>query len=108
MLIGMFTKSYTEVTPEEFIEQLPCDDKAKAALAKKLKGAKFETDRDNLMKIGGFTEADASDYAYLFAEAKVWQTFRNLVEMSGISEDKLLKAINLGVAVDSSTKIAVT
>ena len=108
MLIGMLTKSYTEVTPEEFIEQLPCDDKAKAALAKKLKGAKFETDRDNLMKIGGFTEADASDYAYLFAEAKVWQTFRNLVEMSGISEDKLLKAINLGVAVDSSTKIAVT
>lgn len=108
MLIGMFTKSYTEVTLEEFIEQLPCDDKAKAALAKKLKGAKFETDRDNLMKIGGFTEEDASDYAYLFAEAKVWQTFRNLVEMSGISEDKLLKAINLGVAVDSSTKIAVT
>ena len=108
MLIGMFTKNYTEVTPEEFIAQLPCDDKAKAALAKKLKGAKFETDRDNLMKIGGFTEEDASDYAYLFAEAKVWQTFRNLVEMSGISEDKLLKSINLGVAVDSSTKIAVT
>lgn len=79
MLIGMFTKSYTEVTPEEFIAQLPCDDKAKAALAKKLKGAKFETDRDNLMKIGGLTEEDASDYAYLFAEAKVWQTFRNLV-----------------------------
>lgn len=108
MLIGMFTGNYTRSTPDEVIAQLPCGDKEKAALAKKLKGVKFETDRDNLMKIGGFSEQDASDYAYLFAEAKVWQTFRNLVEMSGISENKVLKAINLGVAVDSSTKIAVT
>ena len=52
MLIGMFTGNYTRSTPEEIIAQLPCGDKAKSALAKKLKGAKFETDRDNLMKIG--------------------------------------------------------
>lgn len=108
MLIGMYTNSYTKAAPEEVIAQLPCDDKAKSALAKKLKGAKFETDRDNLMKIGGFTEADASDYAYIYAEAVVWQTFRNLVEMSGADEEKLLNCINRGVAVDSSTKIAVS
>ena len=59
MLIGMFTGNYTRSTPEEIIAQLPCGDKAKSALAKKLKGAKFETDRDNLMKIGGFSEQDA-------------------------------------------------
>ncbi len=108
MLIGMYTGNYTKSTPEEIIAQLPCDDKAKAALAKKLKGAKFETDRDNLVKIGGFTEEDASDYAYLYAEAVVWQTFRRIAEMSGADDARLLHCIDLGVAVDSSTKIAVT
>lgn len=108
MLIGMYTGNYTKSTPEEIIAQLPCDDKAKAALAKKLKGAKFDTDRDNLMKIGGFSEQDAGDYAYLFAEAVVWQTFRSIAEMSGADEARLLRCIDLGVAVDSSTKIAVT
>ena len=108
MLIGMYTNNYTKAAPAEVIAQLPCDGKAKAALAKKLKGAKFETDRDNLMKLGGFSEQDAGDYAYLYAEAVVWQTFRNLVEMSGADEEKLLNCINRGVAVDSSTKIAVT
>ena len=108
MLIGMYTGNYTMSTPEEIIAQLPCDDKAKAALAKKLKGAKFETDRDNLMKIGGFSEQDAGDYAYLYAEAVVWQTFRRIAEMSGADDARLLRCIDLGVAVDSSTKIAVT
>lgn len=108
MLIGMYTGNYTRSAPEEIIAQLPCDDKAKAALAKKLKGAKFETDRDNLVKIGGFTEEDASDYAYLYAEAVVWQTFRRIAEMSGADDARLLRCIDLGVAVDSSTKIAVT
>ena len=108
MLIGMFTGNYTRATPEEVIEQLPCDGKAKAALAKKLKGAKFETDRDNLMKLGGFSQQDASDYAYLYAEAVVWQTFRRISEMSGVNDEALLRCINLGVAVDSSTKLTVT
>lgn len=108
MLVGMYTGNYTKSTPEEVITQLPCGDKAKAALSKKLKGAKFETDRDNLMKIGGFAEQDASDYAYLYAEAVVWQTFRNIAEMSGADDARLLRCIDLGVAVDSSTKIAVT
>ena len=108
MLIGMYTGNYTRSTPEEIIAELPCDDKAKAALAKKLKGAKFETDRDNLMKIGGFSEQDAGDYAYLYAEAVVWQTFRRIAEMSGADDARLLRCIDLGVAVDSSTKITVT
>ena len=108
MLIGMYTGCYTKATPAEVIDQLPCDDKAKAALTKKLKGAKFETDRDNLIKIGGFSEQDASDYAYLYAEAAVWQTFRRISEMSGADDARLLRCINLGVAVDSSTKLTVT
>ncbi len=108
MLIGIFTGDYVKLTPADVIAQLPCDEKAKAALAKKLKGAKFETDRDNLMKIGGLPEADASDYAYMYAEAVVWQTLCRVAEMSGADKDAIIRSINLGVSVDSSTKIAVT
>ncbi len=108
MLIGIFTEGYVKSTPKEVIAQLPCDEKAKAALAKKLKGAKFETDRDNLMKIGGLSEADAGDYAYMFAEAAVWQTLCRVAEMSGADKEAIIRSINLGVSVDSSTKISVT
>lgn len=46
--------------------------------------------------------------SYLYAEAVVWQTFRRIAEMSGADDARLLRCIDLGVAVDSSTKIAVT
>lgn len=108
MLIGIFTEGFIKSSPKDVIAQLPCDDKAKAALAKKLKGAKFETDRDNLMKLGGLSEADAGDYAYMYAEAVVWQTLCRVAEMSGADKDAIIHSINLGVSVDSSTKISVT
>lgn len=108
MLIGIFTGDYIKSTPADVIAQLPCDEKAKAVLAKKLKGAKFETDRDNLMKIGGLSESDASDYAYMYAESVVWQTLCRVAEMSGADKGAIIRSINLGVSVDSSTKIAVT
>ncbi|MBD5130871.1 MAG: hypothetical protein HDT43_13255 [Ruminococcaceae bacterium] len=108
MIIGIFTEGFIKSLPKDVIAQIPCDEKAKAALAKKLKGAKFETDRDNLMKLGGLSEADAGDYAYMFAEAVVWQTLCRVAEMSGADKDAIIHSINLGVSVDSSTKISVT
>lgn len=108
MLVGMFTGEYTQLSPDEVIRGLPCDDKAQAALAKKLKGKNFESDRDNLMKLGGFNAADASDYAYLYAEAVIWRTFRSVCEMSGISEAQLQRDISLALSVGDTTKITVT
>ncbi|MCX4289806.1 MAG: hypothetical protein OSJ46_09950 [Duncaniella sp.] len=108
MLIGIFTKNYFKHMPKEVIDELPCDDKAKAVLSKKLKGANFDTDRDNLIKIGGLSQKDASDYAYMYAEAVVWQTLCRVAEMSGADKDAIIHSINLGVSVDSSTKISVT
>jgi len=108
MLIGIFTNDFIKSTPKEVIDQLPCNDKAKAVLSKKLKGANFETDRDNLIKIGGLSEKDASDYAYMYAEAVIWQTFCNIAEMSGADMDSIAKSIHLGVHVSDSTKLSVT
>lgn len=107
MLIGVFTGEFIRSMPEEVIAQIPCDDKAKAVLTKKLKGAKFETDRDTLMTVAGLAEADASDYAYMYAEAKVWQTLMRLSEMSGADVEQLIKQIRLGVAVSSAAKLTI-
>ena len=108
MLIGIFTNNFFKHMPKEIVDELPCDDKAKAVLSKKLKGANFETDRDNLIKIGGLSQKDASDYAYMYAEAVVWQTFCRVAEMSGADRDSIMKSINLGVTVGDSTKLSVT
>lgn len=108
MLEGMYTGEFAQLTPEEVVEQLPCDDNIKAALAKKLKGKNFESDRDNLIKLGGFSAADASDYAYMFAESVVWRTFCDVCEMSGITHAQLQRDISLALAVGDTTKITVT
>ncbi|MDE7361517.1 MAG: hypothetical protein K2N38_06235 [Oscillospiraceae bacterium] len=108
MLIGIFTEGFIKSSPKDVIAQLPCGDKAKAVLSKKLKGANFDTDRDNLIKIGGLSQKDASDYAYMYAEAVVWQTFCRVAEMSGADRENIMKSINLGVSVGDSAKLSVT
>ncbi len=109
MLIGLYTGDYTKAKPSEVIAQLPCSAEQKALLTKKLKGANFETDVKNLKEIGGFSESDASDYAYLFAEAVVYDTFFKLMKLSGNEDnaDEYIKEISVEMSVDDTTKITV-
>ncbi len=109
MLIGLYTGDYTKAKPSEVIAQLPCSAEQKALLTKKLKGANFETDVKNLKEIGGFSESDASDYAYLFAEAVVYDTFLKLMKLSGNNgnADEYIKEISVAVSVEDTTKITV-
>ena len=101
-----------KLTVDEFFTQLPCDSNAKAALRKKLKGANFKTDCKNLMTIGGFSEDDAADYAYLFAESLEWERFMTIVGTVGECSDYtdipgIIRAINSAISVTDSTKITV-
>lgn len=112
MLTGLFTGNYTKITPAEVIEQLPCDADQRKALAKKLKGASFETDKKSLMTIGGFSEDDAMDYAYMYADSIVWDMFQNVLQLSGndVTDEAieaLIKGINISLAVDETQKIAI-
>ena len=109
MLIGVYTGDYTKAKPSEVIAQLPCSAEQKAVLTKKLKGANFETDVKNLKEIGGFSESNASDYAYLFAEAVVYDTFLKLMKLSGNNgnADEYIKEISVAVSVEDTTKITV-
>ena len=101
-----------KLTVDEFFTQLPCDSNAKAALRKKLKGANFKTDCKNLMTIGGFSEDDAADYAYLFSESLEWERFMTIVGTVGECTDYtdipgIIRAINSAISVTDSTKITV-
>jgi len=60
MLVNLWQKSYTKMTVEEVIQQLPCDAESKTALGKKLKGANFKTDVKSLMAIAGFSRPTRS------------------------------------------------
>lgn len=110
MLIGLYTGNYTKMSPSEVIAQLPCSLEQQAILSKKLKGANFETDVKSLIEIGGFTEKDASDYAYLFAEAVVFDTFLRLVKVCGAEdnpEEYYIKGLSVAVSVEDTTKISI-
>lgn len=109
MLAGLYTGNYSETTRAEIIEQLPCDETAKLALVKKLKGASFDTDKKNLMKIGGVDEATAEHYAYFIAEAMIWESFTRLMSANGLegdaATDTMMKTIEAAIIVEQTPKI---
>lgn len=112
ILIDMFSGKYTaNVTLEQAISQLPADEKTLKKLEKKLKGKKFDTDKKNLMNIGGFSEDDASDYAYLLMEAATWQEFETMLKLSDITDkqgiDEIIGIINASVHVETQEKLTI-
>lgn len=112
LLTNICTGSYIQQTLEEAIQQLPVDDDARKKLAKRLKGVKFDTDKKNLMNIGGMTEQDASEYAYLIAEAATWQQFEMLLRVNRITSETGINAvinrIESSMIVDESPKISIS
>ena len=70
MLTAMYKGEYVKDTDiGQTVRGLNLDDKTTSALLKKLKGKNFETDKNNLIKIGKLSESEASDTAYLISEA---------------------------------------
>lgn len=111
MLTKVWTGSYVKQSLNDAIAQLPVDDTTRKKLAKKLKGANFETDKKNLMNIGGLSEQEASEYAYLISEAAAWQSYSTLLELNGITSEsdiaEITKLIDTAMIVDESAKISV-
>lgn len=108
MLVNLWQKSYTEMTVEQVIRQLPCDDAVKTALGKKLKGANFKTDVKNLIAIAGFSKTDAEQYAYFVSEAATWESFLQLAKVNKRSDadmKEMLDTINSAIVVEETPKI---
>lgn len=94
MLAAVYNRElFRDMTFAAAIDKLPCDDKAKKSLAKKLKGAKFETDVKNLVTIGGLSEEDAQDYAYMLREIKDWELFSKLMALNGITSEAAIEGV---------------
>lgn len=110
MLAAVYNREFVkDMTLAKAVDELPCGVEAKKALSKKLKGAKFETDRKNLMNIGGLGKDEASDYAFLVAEAANWEQFILLMRLNGITEESaiadIIKDIDGAVTAEKTPKI---
>jgi hypothetical protein len=109
MLVNLWQKSFTKMTVEQVIQQLPCDDTVKAALKKKLKGANFKTDVKSLTAIAGFSQADAEQYAYFVSEAATWESFLQLMKVNKKDSEAemkdVLETINSAIVVEETPKI---
>ena len=115
LLAGLWNGNYSRTGIARVIEQLPCGDRAKELLKKKLKGINYETDRKTLIAIGGFEEAEAGDYAFFVAEAAVWDSFLQLLrarapegrEPDETEIQEALQLIDAAIVVEQTPKVSV-
>lgn len=99
---------YTEGTLEDTIRAITEDEKLRRTLRKKLKG-KYEKDTENLMKLVGFTEQEASDWAYLVSEVVNWEWMLQVLRSAewGGTPQEAIDIINAAVIVEESIKVTV-
>ncbi len=111
LLTNICTGKYIRQTFDEAIRQLPVDDTTRQKLAKRLKGVKFDTDKKNLVNIGGLSEEDASEYAYLLNESATWQQFEALLRLNNISSEddikEVITRIEASMIVDETPKVSI-
>ena len=113
MLIGIWKGNYIRSTVREVIEQMQgvsCTERKE--LLKKCRGINYDKDVANILKFTGLSEQDAKEYAYLIAEAEIWQEFSSLLNLNGITEEddiqKLIQKIQAAFVVEDSTKISLS
>jgi hypothetical protein len=99
---------YTEGTLDETIKAITTDEKLQHTLHKKLKG-KYDKDTENLIKLAGLSENDASDWAYIVSEVVNWEWMLQVLkaaEWRGTPEEAI-DIINAAVIVDEGIKVTV-
>lgn len=114
ILSAIWHKEYCEGSVSEIIGSLNCDEKAKKAMLKKLKGINFDKDKENLMNYAGLSESEASDTAYLINEAAAWEQICTFVKVNndGRINDEILAdvitKVNCAVNVSRGIKTEIT
>lgn len=114
ILSAIWHKEYCKGSIAEIVNSLHCDDKAKKVLLKKLKGINFDKDKENLINYAGLSEGDASDTAYLIAEAAAWENICAFVKVNnnGTINDEILADIitkvNAAVCVSRGMKTEIS
>lgn len=114
MIIGMWQGNYIRSTVIEVINQItPIAEDDRKQLIKKCKGKNYKKDIDNLQKFAGLSYEDAADWAFLIAEADVWQSFIELCKLNNVdvkddnAVNDIISKIRAAFIVDETTKIFV-
>lgn len=105
LLSAVYNKEYVkDGSVEDILDSLNLDDKSYKALLKKLKGANYDTDCKNLMKLGGLDERSAKENAYLVSEAVAWQNFVKLLTLnnSQLTDEIIGRAVEM---IDSAVVV---
>ena len=112
ILSALVTKEYFQVeTPAAVVTLLDQPEEVKSAIAKKIKGKSFDTDFKNITAFG-VDEQEASDVAYLFAQALAFDEIAeilvaNKIKPSSESFEKLERLAQQTAYVSSGCSIAV-
>ena len=109
LLTGIYLGNYDKSEPDEVICAITDDEEKRSALAKKLKGANFESDKKAIISIAGLNEKNAEEYAYLYGEAMCWKNFKELIKNSGTvcGNARALEGLAAALAVEETPKIKV-
>ncbi|MBR1530025.1 MAG: hypothetical protein IJ642_12110 [Oscillospiraceae bacterium] len=113
ILSAVWHGEYCKGKISDILDSLPCDDRTKKILSKKIKGADFRKDKKNLKTLAGLSETDASDIAYLLYETASYENLEALAGANGFSltPEKLSgfrSQVNAAVNVSRSIKTRIT
>lgn len=108
LLAAIWLGEYTEESMLNVINQITNDENTRKTLKKKLKG-KYEKDKETLIKLLGYDEQEASDWAYLITEVENYETFCQLLKAAKFdgTVDAAIEVIRTAVIVDESLKVGI-
>ena len=113
ILSALWHGEYCKGKVSDILDSLPCDDKTKKVLAKKIKGADFRKDKKNLKLLAGLSETDASDIAYLLHETAAYESLETLagansIQLNSETLDNMKAQVNAAVNISRSMKTRIT
>lgn len=113
MIIGLWKGEFLRnTTVADVINQMPISESEAEQLIRKCKGINYDKDVQAIQKFTNLSETDSKEFAYLMAEAAVWQDFQALLTLNGINSEEdvndILDKIRAAFVVEESTKISLT
>lgn len=108
LLAPIYLGNYIETPLEDVITSATADEKARAALRKKLRG-NFKKDVEALKKLAGLGQSDAEYYAYMASEAVAYSRFCQILKAGGWqgTVQEAVEAIRAAVVVEEGVKVTV-
>lgn len=113
MIIGLWKGDYLkDTTVADVINEMPLTEKETELLLRKCKGIDYDKDVQTILKFTSLQEKEAKEYAYLINEAAIWQSFRALLTLNGITDEcevnDILDKIRAAFVVEETTKISLS